>query len=241
VATENDVRKIALSLPETTEKPWFNTPGFRVKDKGFLRIRSEAEGGLVVFVSDLGEKEALLQSDPKKFYTTPHYDGYATVLVNLKAVGVKELRELITESWRLKAPKKVLQAYEDEVFAKTKPARKGAGVKLADVRKFALSLPETTEEPHFDMASFRVRGKIFATVPAEQRHVHIFVDESETRAYAAEDPDAFEELWWGKKLTGVRVTLRTATKPRVTELLTESWRRKAPKKLVAEFDAAKRR
>ena len=92
----------------------YGTPGFRVKDKLFLRIRSEAEGGLVVFVSDLGEKEALLQSDPKKFFTTPHYDGYATVLVNLTAIGVQELRELITESWRLKAPKRVLQAFDDQ-------------------------------------------------------------------------------------------------------------------------------
>ncbi len=238
MATENDVRKIALSLPETTEKPWFNTPGFRVKDKGFLRIRSEAEGGLVVWVSDLGEKEALLQSDPKKFFTTPHYDGHPTVLVNLRAVGVKELRELITESWRLNAPKRVLQAYEDEVFARSKPEpARGTGVKLAEVRKFALSLPGTTEEPHHDMSSLRVLGKIFATVPPEQRHVHIFVDESESRACAAEDPLAFEELWWGKRLSGVRVTLRYATKARIVELLTESWRRKAPKKLLAELDA----
>src|SRR5689334_17869772 len=113
MATEADVRKIALSLPETTERPSYGTPGFRVKDKLFLRIRSDAEGGLVVFVSDLGEKEALLQSEPKKFFTTSHYDGYATILVNLKAVGVRELRELITESWRLKAPKRVLQAFDD--------------------------------------------------------------------------------------------------------------------------------
>ena len=112
MATEADVRRIALSLPETTEKPSYGTPGFRVKDKLFLRIRTEAEGGLVVFVSDLGEKEALLQSEPKKFFTTPHYDGYATVLVNLKAIGVRELRELITESWRLKAPKRVLDAFD---------------------------------------------------------------------------------------------------------------------------------
>jgi hypothetical protein len=112
VATEADVRKIALSLPETTERPSYGTPGFRVKDKLFLRIRSDAEGGLVVFVSDLGEKEALLQSDRKKFFTTPHYDGYATVLVNLQAIGVRELRELITDSWRLKAPKRVLQAFD---------------------------------------------------------------------------------------------------------------------------------
>ena len=113
MATEADVRKIALSLPETSERPTYGkSPGFRVKDKLFVRIRTEAEGGLVVFVSDLGEKDALLQSDPKKFFTTPHYDGYATILVNLKAIGVRELRELITESWRLKAPKRVLDAFE---------------------------------------------------------------------------------------------------------------------------------
>jgi hypothetical protein len=113
VATEDDVRRIALALPETIEKPWFGTPGFRVKDKGFLRIRSEAEGGLVVFVADLDEKDALLASDPGKFFTTPHYDGYPTVLVNLPAVEVDELEELITDSWRLRAPKRVLKAYED--------------------------------------------------------------------------------------------------------------------------------
>ena len=65
MATEDDARQIALSLPETIEKPWFNTPGLRVKDKGFLRLRREAEGGLVVFVADPGEKEALLAADPE--------------------------------------------------------------------------------------------------------------------------------------------------------------------------------
>ena len=115
MATEENVRRIALSLPEVTEKPWHNTPGFRVKDKSFLRIRSEAEGGLVVFVSDLDEKEMLLTSDPEKFFTTPHYDGYPVVLVNLPAVDVDELTELIVESWRLKAPKRVLAAHEHDL------------------------------------------------------------------------------------------------------------------------------
>jgi hypothetical protein len=112
MASEEDVRRIALSLPEVTEKPWFKTPGFRVKDKSFLRIRSEAEGGLVVFVSDLAEKEMLLASDPGKFFTTPHYDGYPVVLVNLPAVDVDELTELIADSWRIKAPKRVLKEHE---------------------------------------------------------------------------------------------------------------------------------
>jgi hypothetical protein len=113
VATEDDVRRIALALPETTEKPWFGSPGFRVKDKGFLRIRSEAEGALVVFVADLDEKEALLASEPEVFFTTPHYDGYPTVLVRLEEVGVDELAELITDSWLNKAPTRVLKAYLD--------------------------------------------------------------------------------------------------------------------------------
>jgi hypothetical protein len=115
MATDDDVRRIALSLPETEEKRWYGAPGFKVRDKGFLRIRSNDEGGLVVFVGDLGEKEMLLASDPGKFFTTPHYDGYASVLVNLPAIEVDELAELITESWRLRAPAKVLAAYEDQL------------------------------------------------------------------------------------------------------------------------------
>jgi len=113
VATEDDVRRIALGLPEVIEKPSYNTPGFRVKDKLFLRIRTEAEGGLVVFTEDLGEKDALLASNPAAFFTTPHYDGHASVLVHLEKVGVDELTELITDSWLVKAPAKVRQAHPE--------------------------------------------------------------------------------------------------------------------------------
>ncbi len=115
MATDDDVRRIALSLPEVTEKPWFGSPGFRVKDKGFLRIRSEAEGALVVFVDDLEEKEVLLASDPAKFFTTPHYDGHPTVLVDLDAIDLDELEELIVESWRIRAPARVLKQHEHEL------------------------------------------------------------------------------------------------------------------------------
>jgi len=79
MATEDDVRAIALSLPGTTEEQWYQTPGYKVAGKGFLRLRTEAEGGLVVFVSDR-EKEALLTGNPDAFFTTPHYDGYPVVL-----------------------------------------------------------------------------------------------------------------------------------------------------------------
>ena len=112
MATEDDVRRIALSLPETDEHPSYGgRPSFRVKKKGFLYVREDGDS-IVVWVSDQGEKEALLASDQRKFFTEPHYDGYDTVLVRYRKVSVKELRELITDSWRNKAPKRVLAAFE---------------------------------------------------------------------------------------------------------------------------------
>ena len=99
-------------------------------------------------------------------------------------------------------------------------------------RKLALSLPEATEQPHFQMWSFRVRGKIFATVPTEGDQLHVFVDDDAVRAAVQSDPKAFAELWWGKKLAGVRVSLAKAKPAAVRELLQASWQRKAPKRLA---------
>jgi hypothetical protein len=103
-------------------------------------------------------------------------------------------------------------------------------------RGLALSLPEAAEAPHFEKASFHVRGRIFATLTEDGAHLHVFVDEGETRAAVAEEPSTFEELWWDKRLSGVRVHLASAAPDRVAELLEDAWRRKAPKKLVAELD-----
>ncbi len=110
-------------------------------------------------------------------------------------------------------------------------------VTYAVAKRIALSFPEATEQPHFDIGSFRIRGKIFATVPDKQ-HLRVFVDEHDSRAAAAEDPDAFELLWWGKKLSGLSVTLAAVDRDRLQELLDDAWRRKAPKRLVAEYDSA---
>jgi hypothetical protein len=110
VVTDDDVRRIALSLPETTERPSYGTPGFRVKDKLFARLRED--GALAVYVSALDEKDALIAAEPDIFFTTPHYDGYAMVLVRLDAVGPQELTEVLTDAWRVRAPGKVRAAFE---------------------------------------------------------------------------------------------------------------------------------
>ena len=106
----------------------------------------------------------------------------------------------------------------------------------ATVQRLALALPETAEVPHHDMTSFRVAGKIFATMPPEGGRVHVFLDDEAVDAYRAEFPGAVEELWWGSKRRGCRVVLARATTALLRELLTESWRRKAPKRVLAALD-----
>jgi hypothetical protein len=106
---------------------------------------------------------------------------------------------------------------------------------IEQARRFALSLPGATEQPHHEMSSFRVAGKIFATVTPDGTRLHVFVDEPEISATVAEDPAVFEPLYWGKKLRGVRVLLASAPAGRVAELLTESWLRKAPESLIAQL------
>ena len=105
MTTESDVRAIALALPETEERPSYGTPGFRVKDRLFARIREP--GVLVVWCADEAEKDFLIRAEPEKFFTTPHYDGHPSILVRLEAVGRDELTELLTDSWRVRAPKRL--------------------------------------------------------------------------------------------------------------------------------------
>lgn len=98
-----DVVRIGGALPGVEESTWYRTPSLKVRGKGFVRLRTEAEGLLVVMCTP-AEKEALLASGDPAFSTTPHYDGYGAVLVDLDVVAEDQLAELLEEAWRLKAP-----------------------------------------------------------------------------------------------------------------------------------------
>ena len=112
MVTWDDVRRIALELPGAFEQESYGgQPSYRTKPRMFAWIRDEPEA-LVVWVDSEEDKHSLVASEPKKFSTTPHYDGHPIVLVNLKAVGVREATELITESWRLRAPKKAVKEWD---------------------------------------------------------------------------------------------------------------------------------
>ncbi|MHB8620520.1 MAG: MmcQ/YjbR family DNA-binding protein [Chloroflexota bacterium] len=103
---------------------------------------------------------------------------------------------------------------------------------VEDARRLALALPEVTEQGHHGFPSFRVEGRIFATLPDAER-LHVMVDYDDTCAAVAEDPIGCEELWWGKRLRGVHVHLGHADPVLVAEMLDAAWRLKAPKRLLA--------
>lgn len=95
-------------------------------------------------------------------------------------------------------------------------------MKLDAVRSAALALPDTTEEPHQRFGSFRVRGRIFATMPPDQQHIHVFLDEVDRERALALSPGFTEKLLWGGKVVGVRIALADAAPEAVTVLLRQA-------------------
>ena len=94
----SDVVAAGTGLPGVEEGTWYRTPALKVGGKGSCRMKDEET--LVVRVIDLEDKEALLRGDPGTFFTTPHYDGHAYVLVRLDRIGPEVLRELVEDAWR---------------------------------------------------------------------------------------------------------------------------------------------
>lgn len=115
MATQTDVRRIALSFPaveEADDRFAFSVPN-KGKLKGFVWVWMERvvpkkprvpnNGVIAVRVANLGQKDVILFSDTAKFFTEPHYDGFPAVLVRLDAVSIADLKVLIEEAWRCQA------------------------------------------------------------------------------------------------------------------------------------------
>ena len=100
-------------------------------------------------------------------------------------------------------------------------------ISVGDVRRLALSLEGSVEQDHHGFPSFRVGGKIFATLPDDE-HVHVRLPEDRIREIVESDPHACEEKWWGKKLAAVRVSLPDIARDRIAALLEEAWSARWP-------------
>jgi hypothetical protein len=125
VATWRDVRRIALKLPGTSEEvrssgtpAWIVNKKFFVWERPLRRADIAALGDraptgpiLGMRTADLEMKDVLLASDPKVFFTTPHFDGYPAVLIRLDKISTSQLKEVIVEAWLARAGKRAVAAY----------------------------------------------------------------------------------------------------------------------------------
>lgn len=124
LANWEDVRRIALGLPETEEVESRGLPQWKVRGKGFAWERPLRKGDyealgadapdgpiLGVRTPDVMVKEALVSDDPAVYFTTPHFDGWPAVLVRLEEIPVDELEELIIEAWITQAPKRLAKEH----------------------------------------------------------------------------------------------------------------------------------
>jgi len=128
MASWPDVRRLALALPGTSEQNKSRRNlAWVVNDKLFawerpLRPSDMAALGknapvgpiLGVRTADLEMKDVLLASDPGVFFTTPHFDGYPAVLIQLRKISSKRLKDVILEAWLARAPKRVAAAFLQE-------------------------------------------------------------------------------------------------------------------------------
>lgn len=135
MASWDDVASLALALPDTEEGVRHGNRTWLVRGKGFVwerplrRSDLEALGEsaptgpiLGASVEHLIAKEAMLASDPRVFFTTPHFDGYPAVLVRLERIAVADLEEVVVEAWLARAPRRLAEAYVQ--------ARSGEGLGL---------------------------------------------------------------------------------------------------------------
>jgi hypothetical protein len=127
VATWDDVRRLALALPESSERVSRGQRQWRVRDKLFVwerplrRSDLEALGPgapdgpiLGARVEHEGAKAALIADDPDVFFTTPHFDGYPAILARLERLGPGTLEELVVEAWLCRAPRRLVADFERE-------------------------------------------------------------------------------------------------------------------------------
>ena len=134
MATQADVRRLALALPGAQESS--ERFGFFVrngaKDKGFAWVwlqrvdpkkpRVPCAEVLAVRVANNDAKEMLLLAAPTKFFTEPHYNGFPSVLVRLKEMSVGEMRELLRQAWEIQAPKTAARGAKPAAKATAKRA-----------------------------------------------------------------------------------------------------------------------
>ncbi|MGO1055847.1 MmcQ/YjbR family DNA-binding protein [Crossiella sp. CA198] len=110
MVTPEELSSLALALPEAHERPAWGRTCFRVKDKIFASMSPDGVEVAIKVAED--ERLALVAGDPDTFSVPPHYQNWGMVVAQLDTVQADELGELLTEAWRMTAPKRLLAAFD---------------------------------------------------------------------------------------------------------------------------------
>lgn len=120
MATQDDVRRLALELPETVEG--IDRFAFEVRGKGFAwsymervapkKPRVERPDVIAIRTDTVADKDDLIAAEPDKYFTDDHYRGFPAVLARIAELNVDELRELLVDGWRTKAPRTLVKQYD---------------------------------------------------------------------------------------------------------------------------------
>ena len=109
--TWDEVVAVGQELPGIEVSTSYGTPALKVRGKLVTRLRTE-DDSLVLFDVPIDEREALIEADPSVFHTTPHYDGYPSVLARLATVAPDTVRHFLERRWRNAAGKRAVAAFD---------------------------------------------------------------------------------------------------------------------------------
>ncbi len=136
--TAAQLKKIALSFPEASEKSSYGKPAFAVGKKFFTRLRAE-DNSIVFIVDDMHTRDMMLELDPRTYFITDHYRDYPSVLVRMERITEDELRAMLERRWRKIAPKKLVAAMDEKQNlsspASARSRARGKGTQAAQAKK----------------------------------------------------------------------------------------------------------
>lgn len=235
------LRKICLALPGATEKVSHGEPTWFVK-KVFVMFSDHHHDDRVGFwcPAPAGAQDAYVRSDPERFFVPPYVGGKGWIGVRL---DVKqdwgEIAEIVEEAWRLTAPKSLVHRFEEQKHSKPAgPSKKQVYTRVA---KICLALPEAENKPFGGHTTpcYRVRDKIFCgTGEVGRPRISFKAPPGAQEALVGSDPERFfvPDYSGPKGWVGAWLDVDQDW-GELTELIEESYRLIAPKRLVAELDA----
>ena len=246
--TAAEFRRLALAFPDASESSHMSHPDFRVSGKIFATLGPKEEWGMVKLTPE--QQAVFVRTEAEVFQ--PVNGGWGRrgcTHVRLAHASEPAVRQALFAAWQNTAPKSLAQQFANERAATagrsaTAPrkdrSRRSSRVTFETVRRLSLALPGVVEGTSYGTPAFKVRGKLFVRLHQSGESIVVRIDRQERDQRMQADPRTFYITDHYLKYPMMLVRLSSVLKDDLRELLEESWRRCAPKRLIAEYDASRK-